>query len=77
MEPLHDVPDERWACVQDGHGNETVGIWMIASCPKQCPADLTKNKCEQFYSLSAENYEDMIPVSDKRGVSYKNRHCAK
>ena len=77
MEQLHGVLNERWACVQDGHGNKTVGIWMITSFPKQWPADLTKKKCEQSYSLSAENYNDMIPVSDKRGVNYKNRHCAK
>lgn len=78
MEQLHGVPDERWACVQDGHGNKTVGIWMISSCPKQWPADSTKKKkCEQSYSLSAENCNDMIPASDKRGVNYKNRHCAK
>lgn len=74
MEQLGYAPDERWTCIQDGHGNETVGIWMIASCPKQWPADLTKKKCEQSYSLSVENYNDMIPVSDKRGVNYKNRN---
>lgn len=77
MEQLGDAPDERWTCIQDGHGNETVGIWMIASCPKQWPADLTKKKCEQSHSLSVENYNDMIPVSDKRGVNYKNRNCAR
>lgn len=69
MEQLGYAPDERWTCIQDGHGNETVGI-----CPKQWPADLTKKKCEQSYSLSVENYNDMIPVSDKRGVNYKNRN---
>ena len=77
MEPLRNAPDERWKCIQDGHGNETVGIWMIATCPQQWPADLTRQQCEQAYSLSAETYNDMIPVSDQRGTNYKNRHCAK
>ena len=76
-EQLSDAPDERWNCVQDGHANETVGVWMIAACPKQWPADLTKKKCEQPYSLSVENYNDMIPVSDQGGTNYKNRHCAR
>ena len=76
-EQLRDTPDERWKCVKDGHGKETVGIWMIATCPKQWPADLTRKRCEQPYSLSVDSYNDTIPVSDQRGTNYKNRHCAR
>ena len=60
------IPDERWRFVHNGHTNETVRIWMIAACPKQWPADLTKTKCEQPYNLSDENLNDMIPVSDQK-----------
>lgn len=77
MEQPRDTPDERWKCVQHGHGGDTLGIWMIATCPKQWPADLTRKKCEQPYNLSTENYKDMIPVTDRRGTNYKNRHCAR
>ena len=70
------IPDERWRCVHNGHTNETVGIWMIAACPKQWPADLTKTKCEQPYNLSDENLKDMIPVSDQKKPSYRNHYCA-
>lgn len=71
------APDERWKCVQDGHTNETIGLWMIAACPKQWPADLTKKKCEQPYNLSAENLNDMIPVYDQKENRYRNHHCAR
>lgn len=77
MKQLRDAPDERWKCVKDGHGSKTVGIWMIATCPKQWPADLTRKKCEEPYSLTVDNYNDMLPVSDQQGTNYKNRHCAK
>ncbi|XP_078358076.1 uncharacterized protein LOC144642825 [Oculina patagonica] len=77
VEKHRDAPDERWKCVKTGHGIETVGIWMIATCPKQWSADLTRKKCEQPYSLTVDNYNDMLPVSDQRGTNYRNRHCAK
>ena len=73
----HEAPDDRWKCVRDGHANESVGIWMLAVCPKNWPADMTRKQCEQSYSLSVENFNDMIPVSDQHGNNYKNRHCAK
>ena len=71
------IPDERWRFVHNGHTNETVRIWMIAACPKQWPADLTKTKCEQPYNLSDENLNDMIPVSDQKKNSYRNHYCAR
>ena len=38
---------------------------------------MTRKQCEQLYSLSVENFTDMIPVTDQQGNNYKNRHCAK
>ena len=72
-----EAPDERWKCVRDGHANKTSGIWMLAACPKHWPADMTRKQCEQAYRFYAENFQDMIPVSDHHGNIYKNRHCAK
>lgn len=72
-----EAPDERWKCVRDGHANETLGIWMLAACPKHWPVDMTRKQCEQAYRFSAKNFQDVIPVSDHHGNIYKNRHCAK
>ena len=76
-EERREVPDERWKCVQDGHANESVGIWMIAACPTNWPVAMTRKQCEQLYNLSVENFSNKIPVTDQQGNNYKNRHCAK
>ena len=70
-------PDyEQWKCVESYSLTETLGVWMIASCPSNWTEDDVDDRCSSNpVSLSYDNHKDVLPVIDHKGNTYKNHYC--
>ncbi|KAJ7371539.1 hypothetical protein OS493_024879 [Desmophyllum pertusum] len=66
-----------WECVENYFLDDVIGVWMISVCPRNWSHDEIKERCSKYASLSYDNHKDTLPVIDRKGITYKNRYCAK
>ena len=74
---IENPDNEQWACVESGAVAETLGVWMIASCPSNWTEEDIDDRCTSNpMGLSYDSLKDNLPVIDRKGNTYKNHYCA-
>ena len=63
--------------MESGAVAETLGVWMIASCPSNWTEEDIDDRCTSNpMGLSYDSLKDNLPVIDRKGNTYKNHYCA-